>query len=190
MSLELFLSCALTLVERIFGLLLNGPVCLLLVHDIEGFYHFDGADFAALKFFGEVVADEHHALIQLLSFLRLLKDDGIELSVSFEENTPPPSLDDSGFAGDVSLHNLHISTAISLFLLVFTQLLVRLLVVYELRAPSLGFLELRAAVVNNLRFLDVLRDLFVGVDFEVEQVGVLSSQLNEVILEQDILLRL
>ena len=60
-----------------------------------------------------------------------------------------------------------------------------------MRAPFFGFLELGAAVVvNNLRFLHAFYHVFVGAYFEVEQVGILRSQLDEVVLEQDILFRL
>lgn len=126
MGLELLLCCVLAFVERSFGL--YEPIGVQLVHDLEGLHHFDGADFAPLQFLGEIVADEQHALIQLLAFLRLLEDNRVELPVSFTEDIPPPSLDDPCLASHVTLHDLHVGAIVSLLLIFGTQLLVLVVV--------------------------------------------------------------
>ena len=128
MGLELLFCGVFALIEGAFGLL-NEPVSMQLVDDLEGLHHLDGADLAALQFFGEIVADECHALIELLTFLCLLEDDGIELLVSFAEDASPPSLDGPSLAGDVSLHHLHVALIIALVVIFNTRLLLLLVVV-------------------------------------------------------------
>lgn len=65
-----------------------------------------------------------------------------------------------------------------------TSLIILLMIVHQLRAPFFRFLELRATiVVNNFSFFDIFHHIFIGGDFEIEEIGILNGQLNEVILK-------